>query len=87
MTGPCIGCGRTAERVSIVMPDATIDGPHVCDRCLAESFAERDQVRAQHRRLKLRGFSDKQAGRLMCRRVDRYFRNGTFRPLARRAVA
>lgn len=91
---PCIGCGRTARPVvlelhGLAAVDAgvdQIDGPPVCDRCMAESERELDGLRAEYRRLVLRGHAT-HAGRMMVRRVRRYFRNGTLRPLKGRAVA
>ena len=86
MTAPCIGCGLTSTRVVLVTPDADIDGPPVCRGCLSECERERDELRGQLRRLTMR-FGQDSARAMMGRRVGRYFGNGTFVPLARRAVA
>lgn len=82
----CIGCGLTAAPVVLALPDGIdVEGPPVCAWCLRDSERELAELRAQHRRLVLRGYPD--ASAMMSRRVDRYFRNGTLRPLKARAVA
>jgi len=95
--GPCIGCGRSCAPVDFVaigsgavflsVPDETIVATiRVCARCTADGDRELAQLRAQRRRLELRGISPKVAARMMARRVDRYFRNGTLLPISKRAV-
>ncbi len=70
------------------MPEGTeIARRPVCDSCQAETERERAQLQAQFLRLRVRGYSGREANVIMSRRVDRYFRNGTFVALKKRAVA
>lgn len=97
-TGPCVGCGRTTGIVDLVVhgepatelgvPSGTVvDSVYSCERCEADSARERRELRGQFRRLLLRGISRDVAQKMMCRRVDRFFQNGTFVPMGKKGVA
>lgn len=92
----CAGCGGPAVSRALVAHGAAAASAGVedgevlmnwaaCDRCMNESQRELDQLRAEFRRLRARLRTRPYASAMMCRRVDRYFLNGTLRPLPGRA--
>lgn len=73
MISRCRGCNRTSAR-------------SVCPKCWEHLEAEADALTAQYVRLRLRGIEQDTAERMIERRIWRFFKNGTYRPLARRAT-
>jgi hypothetical protein len=88
----CIGCSASAVPVDVVVlgiaaaaagvtPGSTLLSADLCRTCLAKCDGELARLHREHRRLRARLRTREFASAMMCRRVERYFRNGTLRPL------